>query len=188
MVKLSIIIPYYKTLEYTKELLKQLEDQITNEVEVLVVDDGTDDMIPYIKHGTIIRLEENSGGASRPRNIGIDMARGEYITFIDSDDMVSEDYISQILKAIEKKPDIVFLSWKSKVQEIIMQIRPPRWNCSVWCRVYKRDIIGNIRFDESLRIAEDWKFNEQIKYNTKVCIKKVIYFYNNGRKGSILNG
>ena len=69
-----------------------------------------------------------------------------------------------------------------------MNIQPPKWNCAVWCRVYKREIIGDVRFDENLRIAEDWKFNQQIKWKTKTCIKEVIYFYNNGRKGSILNG
>ena len=187
MVKLSIIIPYYKTKEYTIELLDQLKEQITNEVEVLVIDDGTDDMLPYIKNTTIYRLEKNSGNASRPRNVGLDNAKGEYITFIDSDDYVSNNYISEILKAIEKRPDIIFLSWKSKVQEIIMQTRPPRWNCAVWCRVYKRDIIGNIRFDETLRIAEDWKFNQEVKYKTSKCIRNIIYFYNNGREGSLTN-
>lgn len=188
MVKLSIIIPYYKTKEYTTELLNQLSPQITNEVEVLVIDDGTGDLLPYIKNSTIYRLEENSGGAGKPRNVGLDNAKGQYIAFIDSDDMVSYDYVAMILKAITADPDIIFLSWKSKAQEIIMQMRPPRWNCAVWCRVYKRDIIGNIRFDENLRIAEDYKFNEQIKYYSKVCIKQIVYYYNNGRKGSLLNG
>ena len=51
MIKLSIIIPYYKTLNYTTDLLLELDKQITNEVEVLTIDDGTGDMLPYIKNG-----------------------------------------------------------------------------------------------------------------------------------------
>ena len=191
MYKLSIIIPYYNTYEYTRNLLVMLKSQLTTEVEILVIDDGCNEKeLDRFKRDEIkiVHLDKNSGGASRPRNIGLDLAKGEYITFIDSDDMVSDDYIQKILKAIEKKPDIIFLSWQSKVQKVIMNMQPPRWNCAVWCRVYKRDIIGNIRFDESLRIAEDWKFNEQIKFKTKECIKDIIYYYNNGRKGSLLNG
>ena len=191
MVKLSIIIPYYNTLEYTRDLLVMLKSQLTPEIEILVIDDGCKEKeLDRFKCNEIkiIHLAKNSGGASKPRNVGLDLAQGKYITFIDSDDMVENIYIAKILKAITADPDIIFLSWKSKVQEIIMQMRPPRWNCAVWCRVYKKDIIGNIRFDENLRIAEDYKFNEQIKYYSKVCIKQIVYYYNNGRKGSLLNG
>lgn len=189
--KLSIIIPMYNTNNYVMKLLYQLEKQMVEGIEVIVVDDHSDTTLPinynpkWLKK---IRLEENSGGASKPRNIGLDNAKGEYIAMIDSDDMVADNYIEKIMKAIEKKPDIIYLSWKSKVQQVTMNIRPPKWNCAVWCRVYRKDIIGNTRFDENLRIAEDWKFNQQIKYHKSSCIRDVIYFYNNGRKGSLING
>ena len=187
--KLSLIIPYYNTYEYTIKLLETLIPQLTDEVEIIIVDDGCNEYnFPFIKNGYVLHLEKNSGGASVPRNIGIEFAKGKYIGFLDSDDMVGDDYIEKILKAIELYKDIIFLSWKSKAQQVIMNIQPPKWNCAVWCRVYKREIIGDVRFDENLRIAEDWKFNQQIKWKTKTCIKEVIYFYNNGRKGSILNG
>lgn len=193
MYKLSIIIPYYETMEYTRDLLVMLKSQITDDIEVIVVDDGCNEKELDSFNCKNIRIEhliDNSGGASLPRNYGIDTANGEYIAFIDSDDNVTDNYISKILKAIEKKPDIVFLSWQSKIQKVIMNIQPPKWNCAVWCRVYKREIIinDNVRFDESLRIAEDWKFNQDYKWKTKQCIKDVIYYYNNGRKGSLLNG
>lgn len=100
--------------------------------------------------------------------------------------MVSEDYIETILKKL--KTDIIFISWKSKKHDIKMIFKPPKWNCAVWCRVYKREIIGNVRFREDLKIAEDWAFNQEIKYQSKACINKTIYFYNNGRKGSLMNG
>lgn len=189
--KLSVIIPYFNTQEYIIKLLLQLEKQINDMVEVIVVDDHSDIALPinynpsWLKK---IRLEENSGGASKPRNVGIDNANGEYIAMIDSDDMVSDDYIEKILEAIKKKPDIIFLSWKSRIQKVIMSIKPPKWNCAVWCRVYRKEIIGDIRFDENLRIAEDWKFNETIKYSSSICIKDIVYIYNNGRKGSLING
>ena len=193
MVKLSIIIPYYNTYEYTEKLLEKIMEQLTDEVEVIVVDDGCnearlDNIVINQKNITILHRYENSGNASIPRNLGLDNAKGNYITFIDSDDMISDNYISKILKAIQGNPDIIFLSWENHIQKFIITMQPPKWNCAVWCRVYRRDIIGNIRFDENLRVAEDWKFNEQIKFKTKICIKDVVYYYNNGRKGSILNG
>lgn len=188
--KLSIIIPTYNTNLYLIKLLQKLQEQMIDGVEVIVVDDYSDNplKLEFPNWCKFIQLEQNSGGASRPRNIGLDLAAGEYITFIDSDDMITDNYISKILKAIEKKPDIIFLSWKSKVQQVIMMTQPPKWNCSVWCRVYKREIIGNTRFDEDLRIAEDWKFNQEIKFKTKICIRDIVYLYNNERKGSLING
>lgn len=189
--RLSIIIPMYNTNEYVDKLLDKLDEQIKQDVEVILIDDGSD--IPYSPKNVymwlkLIRLDSNSGGASKPRNIGLDKATGDYITFIDSDDMVTDDYIEKILDVMKKNKDIIFLSWQSKIQKVIMRVKPPRWNCSVWCRVYHRRIINNIRFDENLKIAEDWKFNEQAKYRNNACIKTVVYLYNNGRKGSLLNG
>ncbi len=191
--KLSIIIPYYDTFEYTKKLIEKLIPQMKKEVEVLIIDDGCGElMLDYTTEVNdnmiVIHSTPNSGNASRPRNIGLEHAKGEYIAFIDSDDMVTDDYIQKILYKIQSKPDIIFLSWKMPQQTFIITTKPQRWNCAVWCRVYKREIIGEIRFDESLRIAEDWKFNQAIKYNTSVCIREPIYLYNSGRKGSLTNG
>lgn len=191
MIKLSIIIPYYDTLEYIRNLLVMLKKQMTNEIQIIVVDDGCNEKeLDRFGKGniTIIHLPQNSGGASKPRNIGLKYAIGKYITFIDSDDMISDTYISKILKAIEKEPDIIFLSWENHIERFIMTTQPPQWNCAVWCRVYKRDIIGNVRFDEKLKKAEDWKFNQQIKFKSKLCIKDIVYYYNNGREGSLTNG
>lgn len=188
MIKLSIIIPYYKTYELTKELVDILKPQLTKDVEVIIVDDGCNETRLDETGFKVIHLEKNSGNASKPRNVGLDNANGEYVAFIDSDDKVSSRYIEKILKTIKGEPDIIFLSWQSRVQKVVMNMYPPKWNCAVWCRVYKRSIIGNTRFDENLRIAEDWKFNQQIKFYSKLCIKDIIYYYNNGREGSLING
>ena len=183
---LSIIIPYYKTLELTKKLLDTITPQLTNEVEVILIDDGCLEVELEQYHSIkIIHLPTNSGNASKPRNIGLDIAKGKYIAFIDSDDMVSTDYIKTILDSIILNPDIIFLSWKSHKHNVIIYGEPPQWNCSVWCRVYKKDIIGKTRFREDLKIAEDWAFNQEIKYESSYAIEKQIYFYNCKRKGSL---
>ncbi len=186
--RLSIITPYYDTLEYTLELAQVLEPQLTDDIEWIIIDDGCNELKLDDLKAKVIHLKNNSGTASKPRNIGLNYATGDYIAFIDSDDMVTEDYISKILAKINKNPDIVYLSWKSKVHNVIMLSKPSRWNCAVWCRVYKHKLIENIRFDENLRKAEDWVFNEQVKPKSSLVIKDQIYIYNNGRKGSICNG
>ena len=114
-VKLSIIIPFYNTEEYTDQLLQKLEPQVTKECEVIIVDDGSKkEYDPWqIANNIIVLRHLSNKGVSAARNTGLKKAKGEYIAFIDSDDMVSEDYIEQILKAIETDPDTVYLSWKS---------------------------------------------------------------------------
>ena len=185
--EISIIIPYYKTLELTKELLKVLTPQLTDEVEVIIVDDGCNEKELDNLKATVIHLPENSGNASKPRNVGLDNATGKYIAFIDSDDMVSKDYIKTLLEYTKKNTDIIFLSWEGKRTIVKMTDKPPLWNCSVWCRVYKREIIGNTRFPEDMRIAEDWVFNANIKYKTSVSIIRTLYYYNENRPGSLIN-
>ena len=186
MLKLSIITPYYDTLEETKRLAEVLIPQLTNEIEWFIIDDGCNEteLNNFIYQDRfkdkwncirIWHLLNNSGGASKPRNVGLDFATGEYITFIDSDDLVSEDYIETILPKL--KTDIIFLSWRSQVHNVVVINKPPKWNCSVWCRIYRREII-NTRFDENLKIAEDWKFNQEFKYESYTHISKQIYYYN----------
>jgi len=183
--KLTIIIPYYKTLIATKKLLNKLIPQLTNEVEVIVVDDGcgenTLDDFPV----KVIHLPKNSGGASRPRNVGLDHANGEYIAFIDSDDMVSNDYVESILNALDGK-DYYLFSWAWKNGQVInITNEPPHWNYSVWNCVYKKDLIGESRFNESLVIGEDRAFNEAVRHGTKGIIPKVLYHYHEYREGSL---
>jgi glycosyltransferase involved in cell wall biosynthesis len=94
---LSIITPYYKTLEYTKRLAKVLEPQLTDDIEWIIVDDGCNEKSLDSLKAKVIHLPTNSNGASRPRNVGLDIATGKYITFIDSDDYVLDNYIEKIL-------------------------------------------------------------------------------------------
>ena len=184
--KLSIITPYYNTLPYIQKLNEVLEGQLDETIEWIIVDDGCNEKELDKLKAKVIHLPENSGGASKPRNVGLDMARGKYIAFIDSDDIVSKDYIYRIIKAMDKKTDIIYLSWISRHHNIRIIDKPPKWNCAVWCRVYKRDLIGDVRFDENLRIAEDWKFNEQIKPRSSCYIEQRVYLYNSERKGSLI--
>lgn len=178
LIKLSIIIPYYDRPKYIKSLLEVLEPQLTNETELIIVDDCSPIPLDY----SCIRLNENSGGASIPRNVGLDKAKGKYIAFIDSDDLVSNDYISTILEKTKEEWDYCFISWKTSNNTIIIKDNPPNWNCCVWNCVYKKEIIGNERFNPNLRIAEDYDFNKRVRKGKKANIEKVLYYYNETSK------
>lgn len=178
LIKLSIIIPYYDRPKYIKRLLEVLEPQLTNETELIIVDDCSPIPLDY----PCIRLNENSGGASIPRNVGLDRAKGKYIAFIDSDDLISNDYISTILEKIKEEWDYCFISWKTSTNTIIIKDNPPNWNCCVWNCIYKKEIIGNERFNPNLRIAEDYDFNIRVRKGKKANIEKVLYYYNETSK------
>lgn len=182
--KLSIIIPYYKAIEYTERLMEVLEPQLTPEVEVIIVDDGCNEKKLDKYKANVVHLATNSKGASVPRNKGLDLAKGEYVTFIDADDMISEDYVATILEKIKSGFDYCFFSWNFKGEDIIIEEEPPWWNGSVCNCIYKRSLIGNERF-KPIRIGEDKEFNERVRKGKRENILKVLYHYNLDNPNSI---
>lgn len=190
--KLSVIIPYHEPLELTLQLLDVLIPQLTEECELCIVDDdvNTYKLDEYKSDRVkIIHHKVNSGAAGKPRNTGIDNTTGEYISFIDSDDMVSDSYISKILEKINTSEfDYCFYSWKfigETDKEVIIKDKPPQWNCGVVNCIYKRETIGNERFNEAMKYAEDYDFNVRARKGKKENILDIIYFYRNGRKDSL---
>lgn len=181
---LTIIIPYYRTYEYTDKLLERLIPQLNEKVELIVVDDGCNEERLDRNGIKVIHLEENSGTASIPRNVGLDIAKGNFIAFIDADDMVSDDYVEEILKKCEENWDYFYIGWTSKWGDIIIEDEPQYWNTSCWNCVYKRELIGENRF-EPIRVGEDKEFNERVRQGSHSSIKKILYEYDTDVEGSI---
>ena len=107
--KLSIIIPYYKTLTETKSLLTRLQAIKTKEVEIILIDDSQDGNTLSLLVDKYIYNETNLGTAGS-RNQGLDIAEGEYITFIDCDDSIDKNYIKEILKTLPQNNDLTWIS------------------------------------------------------------------------------
>ena len=99
---LSIIIPAYNAEPYIHELLKKLEPQITEEVEVLIIDDGSEKPLTLDQKWVKLIRQENKG-ASAARNTGLDHATGDYIAFIDADDLIVSIYLSSIKSSASMK-------------------------------------------------------------------------------------
>ena len=189
--RLSIIIPYFNTEIYTDELLAQLEKQATKDTEIILVDDGSD--TPYEPYQNFIKVfRQTNKGVSAARNLGLKKAKGDYIVFIDSDDLVTDDYIAQIFHAIESNPDTVYISWRSidrKFGKIISSSQDEfnPYNRCVWNRVFSREYIKGLSFPEGVQIGEDDAFlNSLPEPKSKTYIEKQIYLYRSGRQGSLI--
>lgn len=186
MVKLSIVIPYYNTYELTDCLLRNLLTQITDDVELILVDDGCNetrfDIYASMFLHTRIVHQENSG-VSNARNKGIELASGNYVAFIDSDDMVMPNYIETLLELIKSHDeDIIYFNWLDvNTNEIV---RHPD-NPSVWKAIYKKEILP--RFEECYKAKEDYFFNQELDKHgyTKYYYDKVLYIYNSGREDGL---
>lgn len=192
MPKVSIIIPVYNASEYLYLCLNSVVSQNYENLEVIVVDDkSTDNSIALIKQYQkqdsnikLIRVKRNQG-VSHARNVGINASTGDYLFFIDSDDCLEKDTISKLVKlALEYKVDVVEAKrvfWYKKNRRVktfletqnikkplllgsihndVRSITMPRY---VTGKLYKRSVIGDVRFDENIRCYEDSIFNHQIK-------------------------
>lgn len=177
---LSIIVPNYNKGIKLKRCLDSIAKQINSYIEVIIVDDCSDDesmeILKKYNDFKILRNNDNSG-VSYSRNMGIEVARGEYITFIDSDDVVFDNYVDVILKKIElgkdlyvfnvmknNKKEYSFLHNKSISVDELIQVFPEKYLSAfvsywVWNKVFKKSIINefNIRFS-NINFAEDEKF------------------------------
>lgn len=182
--KLSIIMPYYNTEQYTPALLEVLDKQMRPDVEVIIVDDGS--KVPFktkFKWAKVIRKE--NAGPGLARNVGLDNMTGEYFTFIDSDDLVTEDYMEKVFEKITEGFDYCYISWKSlpggwqcEVSLKSVEDEFPPFNLCVWNRIYKTATFGKNRFSPNKLWSEDadyiYRLNERGK---KVFIPEQIYLY-----------
>lgn len=188
---LSIIVPAYNAEPYINALMERLETQISEDVEVIVIDDGS--KVPYVgpKWAKVYRQE--NGGVSAARNKGLDEAKGKYIAFIDADDLVTEDYIAQIRSKIEEGCDYIYLSWETigrgwQARVILRSVEDkfPPDNLCVWNRVYRKDMIGETRFNNLKKVAEDAEFIRLVETSGKKgIISKPIYLYRSDTPNSL---
>ena len=187
--KLSIIIPYYNAKEYTDELLKVLAPQMTSEVECLLVDDGSEKPFKTRYKWCKVFRKEN-GGCSTARNVGLDNAVGDYVSFVDADDLVPEYFVEKILEASRSNPDVIEFSWKSlsstegaQHNHVLNKPTDRLKNPSVCTRAFKRAFIGDVRFNEKKDSTEDEDFSRRIGYldptnkYKRAIISDYMYFY-----------
>lgn len=180
----SIIVPVYNREDYIRDCLSSIGNQTRREIEVIIIDDGSTDcscetIEEYTKTDHRFRLiRKQHEGVSAARNAGIDVANGEFLTFIDSDDFVEPDYIANLVSSIDdadlclagyKRWDVENDRWEirslpsetvllSDIEDTIQQYMTILQGIG-W-RLYRRKIIEEhiIRFSENIEYGEDTLF------------------------------
>lgn len=163
--KLSIIIPMYNCCDNVLGTLLILGIQMLGikprPVEVIVVDDGsTEDGAVFVEAncnacGFIYYRQDNAGGASAC-NKGLELATGEYLTFIDADDSITDVYLSSILSEIDSGQfDFITHRWQYPDGTIGGRHDPPLVNWNVWGNVYRTSLVKDVKFDEDINVAWD---------------------------------
>lgn len=189
MPKLSVIVAAYNAEKYLDRCIVSCLNQteFAQNCELIVINDGSSDgteniLVKYKNNIKIINLEKNSGSVARVRNIGLDAANGEYITFLDADDWYEKNALKLIFDGLERyNPDIIrfgytlvypdgtrrlpnkkigrdeFVEKKDFTEKIYPKFINGIELNSVWA-VFRRETVKNIRFCDKLHTAEDLAF------------------------------
>lgn len=119
MKKISIIIPVYNTEKYIKKCIDSIINQTLKEIEIIILNDGSsdacNDIIENYDDSRIVYINKDNEGISITRNKGIELANGEFITFVDSDDYIDITFCEKMYnKAIKDKCDVVICDYYNK--------------------------------------------------------------------------
>ena len=190
--KHSIIVPAYNTGNAISKCIESIICQTFHDFELIIIDDGSKDQTPLIidKYAAvdcrIKAIHIPNGGVSNARNVGLEVAKGEYVMFIDSDDWIEADYLEQIEKRLDDNSDIYIVGITqdfqlpdgslshSKVQvapiyqKITSEAVASEFGylkltvniASACLKTYRRSFIQNcdIRFDTRMIVLEDYYF------------------------------
>lgn len=185
MNKLSIIIPHYNTPKLLMVLLNNLVEQQKKfpQTEIIVVDDGSIFGVGWLgRYKTVRVIKQRNQGVSSARNRGLKFAEGDYITFIDSDDNVVDDYLEKIYKEIDKGgwDYMYFKFWlcnkgeqkPCKFREQLLK------NYTCWGYVYTKRCINGERFNTNLNVGEDTDWLRRVLAGKKChFLDEFLYYY-----------
>lgn len=208
MMFLSFIVPVYNVEEYLQECLDSLvsQDIPCGEYEIICIDDGSTDKSGEIlddyaeKHQNIIVIHKENGGVSSARNCGIDIAKGEYIWFVDADDFIKSNCLSLVKSKIsEHDYDIIKIlpySFTHGDADFYPKAITPAMSQEyiksfLWTKVLRKKHIteNKIYFDKCIAYAEDAVFMLQLNVFLKsvsTIEESVLYFYRQ-RPGSAMS-
>lgn len=172
--KLTIIIPVYQVKDTLKRCVDSIVNQTFRDWQIILVDDAStdgsgdicDDYSHSNSHIRVIHLRQNSG-LSAARNAGLDKAKGEYVTFIDSDDYIASDTLKVLMEELAIHPDYdileypVYKHFGSKDQKVLKFSKREYANMQeywlegtaykhayAWNKVYRREVFRGVRFPE----------------------------------------
>lgn len=212
--KLSIIIPVYQVEQTLRRCIDSVLSQSFTDWEMILVDDGSPDGCPDIcdeyskNYGKIIVIHKENGGLSDARNAGIQIAKGEYITFIDSDDYLGEETLAKVMPIMDKHPEYDMLEYPvfehfsllKKEHHLTFENREYRdmrsyWldakaycHTYAWNKIYRKSLFASIKFPYG-KLFEDAYTLPLLLNEAKVVATtdQGMYFYTHNDAGITVN-
>ena len=180
----SIIVPVYNAEKYLNRCIDSILSQTMTDFELLLIDDGSKDNFGRIcdeyaeKDARVRVFHKPNGGVSSARNLGLDNAKGKWITFVDADDRCSCNYLEHLLSKVDDDTDLIIsyavicdsTGEKAEVYpeykvnatnfERLFVDSDMHWHTSPWAKLYRASIIyeNSLRFNEMMHIGEDADF------------------------------
>lgn len=205
--QISIIIPVYNKQQYVSRCISSLLNQSYKDYELIIVNDGSTDgsrdICMAFENERIRLYDLDNGGVSRARNYGLDVARGEYVLFVDSDDWVDKDYISHLMRDAEGRDFDIMIFGLTRVYQNgeKKKVEMPDWTEKEFYQqyMYLQDVLSegitgfvcnklirrsfinqhSVRFDTKIRMAEDVNFYLALMENNPTIItsRECGYYY-----------
>ena len=213
MPKISVIVPVYNVEKYLHRCIDSILAQTFTDFELLLIDDGSKDNSGAIcdeyaaRDSRVQVFHKENGGVSSARNLGLDNAQGEWITFVDSDDWIEPILIESCVAVIRKKHNIDVIRYgyyeeeslnkqiircSSNENDIIFSLNTFFEKCDnycywgfVWNTAFRRDLIRELRFDENINYCEDHIFTYEymIRCKTMRFLSLPLYHYQTFSQG-----
>lgn len=201
---ISVIVPVYKVEDYLDKCIDSIVNQTYRNLEIILVDDGSPDNCPAMcdawaeKDSRIKVIHIKNGGAGKARNQALDIAQGNFIAFVDSDDYISPDMYERMLQNFDDEIDIVECNYilssssnekfslsnennkivYSEKDAMKAHIQDQCFKQIIWNKLYRKKIVKGIFFPEGKLIDDEfWTYRVIGKANKLIRINDCLYCY-----------
>ena len=202
---ISVVVPIYNVEKYLTKCIDSIINQTYKNLEIILVDDGSPDNCGKIcdeykrKDSRIVVYHQSNKGVSASRNFGLSKSNGEYVIFVDSDDILNKNMIEVLHKNIKYyKADISVCGYNyieknyvvnvyntkkiiqyTKKEGLVSFFNENSFGVGIWNKLFKKEIIKNVFFDENIKVNEDKKylFDVIMKSNKIIYEDQCLYNY-----------
>ena len=202
---ISVIIPVYNVEKYLNKCITSVVEQTYKNLEIIIVDDGSTDQSPEIcdewkkRDSRIQVVHSSNGGAGKARNTALDMATGDYVTFVDSDDYIAPQMYQVLLEQFYDGIGIVECNYSmvyddsekfkeerkiykihtySAMQAMHENINDHIFRQLIWNKMYRKDVIKGIYFPTGNKIDDEfWTYQAIGNASKLIYINQKLYAY-----------
>ncbi len=209
---ISVIVPVYKVEQYLSQCVDSILNQSYDNLEIILVDDGSPDRCPemcdgYAQKDSRIRvIHKKNGGLSDARNKGIDVAKGDYLYFVDSDDCISEgsvEYLYHLIKKYDAEVAIGGMAITTSLEKPFQQVSSydhvydnvsalsemmynKRFNHSASAKLYKASLFEGVRYPVGKLYEDLFTTYRVVNQACRIAFGSQVCYYYYIRQGSIM--